>query len=119
MPHVLSTPSLSAVLSRHGRGALNATSSWKSTGRRSSRPAKKRSRGWSQSGKFRVSASIPSPSWRSLWKRAVIEPPAPELLEITAAKRSSSADAISASFPLRECPATTMRSPSASGMVAR
>ena len=46
-------------------------------------------------------------------------PPAPELFEITNAKRSSCAPAQSAAFPRRECPCTATRVASMSGSLNR
>jgi len=73
-----------------------------SIGRRSSLPAKKRSRGTNHVGNWRVVVSIPSPNPRSPAARQGRTPPTPVLPAITAAIRSSIAAAIVAIFPSRE-----------------
>jgi hypothetical protein len=84
-----------------------------------SRPAKNRSRGCSQSGKLRVMDSMPSPNWVSEKNRYEHAPPAPELLEMTAATRWSKAAPMSEVLPLREWPVSAIRVASTVGRVVR
>ena len=89
---------------RAARGAIMAASRLPSTGRRSSRPEKKRRRGTNHVGKLRVVLSIPSPKPRSPESRHGSSPPTPVLPAITAAMRSSMAVAMAAILPSREYP---------------